>query len=123
MCGIVAIYGDNASHWAGHLGIMLDRISHRGPDDQGIYVNGRIALGQKRLSIIDVASGRQPIFAEDEISDLEFQRDRESYSDVQISSKEELYYYRIFRHFFSDAIDSEVIGRWQGGFASEGAEL
>lgn len=44
---------------------MMDKLTHRGPDDQGTYVKGDIALGQKRLSIIDVAGGRQPIFAED----------------------------------------------------------
>ncbi|MFQ5826469.1 MAG: asparagine synthase B [Dehalococcoidia bacterium] len=65
MCGIVAIYGDRASEWAPHLDTMLDRLSHRGPDDQGTYVEGNIALGQKRLSIVDVAGGRQPIFGED----------------------------------------------------------
>lgn len=66
MCGIVAIYGDNASHWASqHLDTMLDKLTHRGPDDQGTYVDGNIALGQRRLSIIDVAGGRQPILAED----------------------------------------------------------
>ncbi len=65
MCGIVVVYGDNARRWAPYLDTMLGRLSHRGPDDQGIYVNGNIALGQKRLSIIDVAGGRQPIFNED----------------------------------------------------------
>ena len=44
---------------------ILNRLSHRGPDDQGTYVDSNIDLGQKRLSIIDVAGGRQPIFAED----------------------------------------------------------
>lgn len=65
MCGIVAIYGDNASQWAPHLDTMLDRLWHRGPDDQGTYVDGNIVLGQRRLSIIDVAGGRQPLFSED----------------------------------------------------------
>ncbi len=65
MCGIVAIYGDGASRWPPRLDTMLDRLSHRGPDDQGTYVDSNIALGQKRLSIIDVAGGRQPIFSED----------------------------------------------------------
>ena len=50
---------------APRLDTMLDRLSHRGPDDQGTYVDSNIALGQKRLSIIDVAGGRQPIFSED----------------------------------------------------------
>ncbi len=65
MCGIVAVYGHNATRWASYLDGMMDKLSHRGPDDRGTYVGGNIVLGQTRLSIIDVSSGRQPIFAED----------------------------------------------------------
>ena len=65
MCGIVGIYGDSASRWVPHLDIMLDRLAHRGPDDHGTYVDNNIALGQRRLSIVDVAGGRQPIISED----------------------------------------------------------
>jgi len=65
VCGIVAIYGNDASRCAPHLDMMLNRLSHRGPDDRGIHIGNNIALGQTRLSIIDVAGGRQPIFAED----------------------------------------------------------
>jgi asparagine synthase (glutamine-hydrolysing) len=43
---------------------MLGRLSHRGPDDQGIFLYENVALGQQRLSIIDAARGHQPIFAE-----------------------------------------------------------
>jgi len=65
MCGIIAILGPNAHQWADHLPPVLERMSHRGPDEQGTYVGENILLGQTRLSIIDVAGGRQPIFAED----------------------------------------------------------
>lgn len=44
---------------------MLDSIAHRGPDDSGIYLRGRIGLGNRRLSIIDLHSGKQPISNED----------------------------------------------------------
>ncbi len=44
---------------------MTGALVHRGPDDEGIYVAGRIGLGHRRLSIIDVAGGHQPIFNED----------------------------------------------------------
>lgn len=44
---------------------MTSALVHRGPDDEGFYVAGRIGLGHRRLSIIDVAGGRQPIFNED----------------------------------------------------------
>ena len=66
MCGIVAVFGHNAHQWAPYLDTMLNRLSHRGPDEHGTYVDENIILGQTRLSIIDVAGGKQPIFAEDE---------------------------------------------------------
>jgi len=65
MCGIVVIFGHNAKLKVPHLDTMLNRLSHRGPDDRGIFANEHIALGQTRLSIVDVAGGRQPIFSED----------------------------------------------------------
>ncbi|HEX8723192.1 MAG TPA: asparagine synthase (glutamine-hydrolyzing) [Pyrinomonadaceae bacterium] len=44
---------------------MRDVISHRGPDDAGLFVDGRVGLGHRRLSIVDVASGHQPMTNED----------------------------------------------------------
>ncbi|MBE6865211.1 MAG: asparagine synthase (glutamine-hydrolyzing) [Ruminococcus flavefaciens] len=65
MCGIVGFTNtiDNAETV---LGEMMDRIRHRGPDAEGKYVDNSVALGHRRLSIIDVSSqGDQPIFNED----------------------------------------------------------
>ena len=44
---------------------MNKRIVHRGPDAEGIYVDDNVALGQRRLSIIDLAGGNQPIYNKD----------------------------------------------------------
>src|SRR5262245_49261622 len=44
---------------------MCGAIRHRGPDDQGIWANPGVALGMRRLSIIDLATGHQPIHNED----------------------------------------------------------
>jgi len=44
---------------------MRDVITHRGPDDEGIYIDERVGLGHRRLSIVDVASGHQPMTNED----------------------------------------------------------
>ena len=45
---------------------MCEVIRHRGPDDEGIHVEDGVALGMRRLSIIDLSTGHQPIHNEDE---------------------------------------------------------
>lgn len=47
------------------LSAMRDVITHRGPDDRGIYIKANIGLGHRRLSIVDVAHGHQPMFSSD----------------------------------------------------------
>ena len=65
MCGIVG-FTNCISNTDEVLGKMMDRIKHRGPDAEGKYIDESIALGHRRLSIIDVSSsGDQPIFSED----------------------------------------------------------
>jgi asparagine synthase (glutamine-hydrolysing) len=41
---------------------MRDQVRHRGPDDEGIFIDGNVGLGHRRLSIVDVAHGHQPMF-------------------------------------------------------------
>lgn len=47
------------------LARMLDAIVHRGPDDHGIHTDGGLAIGPRRLSVIDLPGGHQPIANED----------------------------------------------------------
>ena len=63
MCGIVAIKGPNANQ--NDIQIMNSVLRHRGPDDEGYFVGERIAMGMRRLSIIDLHTGKQPIFSDD----------------------------------------------------------
>ncbi len=67
MCGIVGIIPDDPAYVppVEEIDRMVDRLHHRGPDDTGSVSLPGAALGLKRLSIIDVAGGRQPIFNED----------------------------------------------------------
>ena len=67
MCGIVGAYRlFSAEPIPSELiDSMCREIVHRGPDDQGMHVSGSIGLGMRRLSIIDLATGSQPIFNED----------------------------------------------------------
>ena len=66
MCGIAGILNLDTSRMAPAdvLDRMLASIRHRGPDDDGRLVDGELAMGMRRLSIIDLADGKQPIFDE-----------------------------------------------------------
>ena len=63
MCGICGIYGlSNTTESTSLVRKMNDSIAHRGPDDEGFYVDEKVALGHRRLSIIDLSSaGHQPM--------------------------------------------------------------
>src|ERR1700690_2510008 len=67
MCGIAGIFefGPNRRASAGALREMCRVITHRGPDDEGFYTDGAIAIGMRRLSIVDVKGGHQPLTNED----------------------------------------------------------
>jgi len=66
VCGIAGIVGRSGEVVeASDVHSMCQAILHRGPDDEGLYVRGSVGLGMRRLSIIDVAGGRQPIHNED----------------------------------------------------------
>src|SRR5947209_18681234 len=66
MCGIAGIVNlDGASVDAGLLARMNDRIRHRGPDEEGTYLSENVGLAMRRLAIIDLAGGQQPITNED----------------------------------------------------------
>jgi asparagine synthase (glutamine-hydrolysing) len=101
MCGICGKLSSSGAG-AADLQPMLRAIAHRGPDDEGTYSNGRVALGSRRLSIIDVAGGRQPISNEE--------------GTVWTVCNGEIYNYRELRrwleqkgHRFATASDTEVI--------------
>ena len=102
MCGIVG-FTNNISNPDEVLGKMMDRIKHRGPDAYGKYIDEDIALGHRRLSIIDVSSsGDQPIFNED--------------NSLVIIFNGEIYNYKTIRetliekgHKFRTNTDTEVL--------------
>ena len=95
------------------LGKMMDRIVHRGPDSSGQFVDGDIALGFRRLSIIDLAEGGQPMFNEDKSLVLVF--NGEIYNFKQL--REQLLK---AGHTFANNSDSEVLLH---GFEEWGKEL
>jgi len=104
MCGLVGILNKDKNKQVDKclLEKMTMSISHRGPDDFGIYINGNIGLGHRRLSILDLESGHQPM--------LDLQRER------AIVYNGEIYNYLDLRsdlkkngHVFKTNCDTEVL--------------
>ncbi|NRR19240.1 asparagine synthase (glutamine-hydrolyzing) [Brevibacillus sp. MS2.2] len=65
MCGIYGIVRSEKRVYENELRIMGEKLKHRGRDDEGIFLHDNIGLGHKRLSIIDVTNGKQPMTNED----------------------------------------------------------
>jgi asparagine synthase (glutamine-hydrolysing) len=87
MCGIAGFVERQNEAARGRAAEVLDRmcrvISHRGPDDQGTRVQGPVALGMRRLSIIDLAGGNQPISGCDPSVMVVFNGEIYNYREVQ----------------------------------------
>jgi len=102
MCGICVAVSDVGAVEAELIHGMCERIVHRGPDSEGLHVDGRVGLGMRRLSVIDLPGGQQPIFNEDR--------------SMAIVFNGEIYNYRQLRtelvargHTFSTHSDTEAI--------------
>jgi asparagine synthase (glutamine-hydrolysing) len=102
MCGIAGYFlRDGAANFS-TVKTMCDTIAHRGPDDEGFHVDGPCAIGMRRLSIIDLNTGHQPISNED--------------GTVWVVFNGEIYEYRELRvdlvargHKFRTQSDTEVL--------------
>jgi asparagine synthase (glutamine-hydrolysing) len=103
MCGIAGFFltGSSDTHRA-TLTRMTESVRHRGPDDEAWYLDEALALGVRRLSVIDVTTGRQPMSNED--------------GTVWVALNGEIYNFRDLRqrlerrgHTFRTRADSEVI--------------
>ena len=104
MCGITGIF-----HFKNHQKIdpgilqgMTDILYHRGPDDDGYYIKDNIGLGQRRLSIIDLAGGKQPMHNEDKTLWVIF--NGEIFNYIELREELEKKGHRFYTHS-----DTEVI--------------
>jgi asparagine synthase (glutamine-hydrolysing) len=104
MCGICGKYnfGNKAPVARHELARMADAIAHRGPDDEGFFLDGSLGLGFRRLSIIDLTGGHQPMSNQDE--------------SVWVAFNGEIYNFKELRaeleghgHVFRTRSDTEVI--------------
>ncbi|MGH9749792.1 MAG: asparagine synthase (glutamine-hydrolyzing), partial [Candidatus Polarisedimenticolia bacterium] len=104
MCGIAGILslGDHRQVAAEEIGAMCAVLTHRGPDDEGMFLGPGVGLGMRRLSIIDLETGRQPMGNED--------------GTVRVVCNGEVYNFRELRrdleargHRFATASDTESV--------------
>jgi len=104
MCGICGklIFDHDGVVEPGLIRKMLDTVKHRGPDDEGLHVSSQVGLGHRRLSIIGLSTGHQPLCNED--------------GSIWITFNGEIYNYQNLRrdlvsrgHIFKTETDTEVI--------------
>jgi asparagine synthase (glutamine-hydrolysing) len=96
MCGIAGVmkFGGDARADAGAVRQMCAAMAHRGPDDDGFYTDGLVALGMRRLSIIDVAGGHQPISNETGTVWIVFNGEIYNHSDLRKDLEARGHHYR-----------------------------
>ena len=104
MCGIAGRFNYNPAHTVdrAQLIAMTDAVTHRGPDAGGYFHDGAIALGHRRLSIIDLATGDQPLGNEDGTIQVVFNGEIYNFAEV----RQELIAHG---HRFRTSSDTEVI--------------
>ncbi len=102
MCGISGVIEPSIKHKDKVIEAMVSRIIHRGPDEDGFYVDKNVGLGMRRLSIIDLSTGHQPITSEDENLLIFFNGEIYNYLELKKNLLEKKY------KFKTDS-DTEVI--------------
>ena len=109
MCGIAGIVQAHRDPVHADGGVdqatihrMCEAIVHRGPDDEGIFVKAGVGLGMRRLSIIDLAGGHQPVFNEDKTVWIVFNGEIYNFPELRIELEKS-------GHRFASHSDTEVI--------------
>lgn len=98
MCGICGIFGAADEKL---VRAMCDVLKHRGPDDEGYYIDGNICLGNRRLSIIDIKTGHQPIHNEDKTIWITYNGEIYNFQELRKALEK--------KHSFYTNSDTEVI--------------
>jgi asparagine synthase (glutamine-hydrolysing) len=124
MCGIAGLFdtrGDQTPHEE-LITRMTDAITHRGPDESGYHLEPGLALGHRRLSIIDIASGQQPLFNEKQSVAIVF--NGEVYNFADLRPELESLGYRFHTHSDTEVIlhaweawGPDCVNRLRGMFA------
>ncbi|MFM9051512.1 MAG: asparagine synthase (glutamine-hydrolyzing) [Bacteroidota bacterium] len=122
MCGIAGFIDGGLSHEKGRslLSSMLEAIAHRGPDARDLWMDGQVALGHNRLSIIDLsADGTQPMHGFDSVivfngevyNYLELRKELENQGFVFRTSTDTEVVLAAYRHYGQSCVD-KFVGMW-----------
>lgn len=101
MCGIAGYVSDKKTTKK-VLKAMTDRIKHRGPDGEGFYLDENVALGHRRLAILDLETGSQPIYNEEKNIVVVFNGEIYNYQELREELKKK-------KHKFTTETDTEVL--------------
>src|SRR5688500_8552583 len=102
MCGIAGVLHRGSDAVPSEVAEMLAALAHRGPDDTGIYADGAVVLGLRRLAILDLVTGHQPLSNENGSVWITF--NGEVYNHVELRRRLET-----SGHVFRTRSDTEVI--------------
>src|SRR5436853_4633630 len=118
MCGIAGMVGVAPGYLAEEAEVraMCQTIVHRGPDDEGIYVHGRAGLGMRRLSIIDLSTGHQPVHNEDRTLWVVFNGEIYNFKELRRDLERQ-------GHRFYSTTDTEVIVHLYEEFGPHAVDL
>ena len=124
MCGIAGILNTETGPPADEAIIhrMCQSIVHRGPDDEGKYVKGNVGLGMRRLSIIDLAGGHQPIHNEDKTVWVVFNGEIYNFPELRSSLERRGHRFytntdtEVIAHLYED-LGADLVQKLRGMFA------
>ena len=104
MCGLVGIFDTQGRRPIDQrlLAAMNDSLAHRGPDGHDLHIEEGIGLGHRRLSIIDLAGGKQPMFNEDGTVSVIYNGEIYNFKEIAGELRE-------LGHRFHSVCDTEVI--------------
>ncbi|HXR12180.1 MAG TPA: asparagine synthase (glutamine-hydrolyzing), partial [Gaiellaceae bacterium] len=122
MCGICGVVEPDANVDPEVLRRMTATLAHRGPDDDGYHLDGRVGLGFRRLSIIDLAGGHQPLSNEDGSIWIVFNGEIYNYRDLRRELEARGHRFRtqsdteVIVHLYED-LGADALSRLNGMFA------
>jgi len=124
MCGIAGIIGaaDDYGIDPDTIRLMCQTLVHRGPDDEGLFVKNGAGLGMRRLSIIDLAGGHQPVFNEDGTIAVVFNGEIYNFRELRRELEDQGHHFRtqsdteVIVHLYED-LGTSCVQKLRGMFA------